>query len=493
GSTANGKGGGGAGAGSGGDDGGADTPPEGALLASLSSHSAAINCVRWSFDGSLLASAGDDGVVLLYECRGGGGAGAGSGGDDGGADTPPEGALLASLSSHSAAINCVRWSFDGSLLASAGDDGVVLLYECLRSVGGGGGGGGATPSAFGAAAGLESWRCRRPLRGHGGDVTDLAWSPDGARLASASIDNTVLVWAVADGRRVAVLSGHAGLVKGVAWDPVGRFIASQGDDRSVIVWRTADWKVERRLAEPFADAVQHVHSLSFFLRLSWSPCGSQLLTPNAFRRPNHVAPLFGRASGFETQLDFVGHRAPVCATRFSPRLYVPTGTPPPALAAPLAGGEGADAPPAGPAVNGGGVHAVGRGGGGESGWVDSASYTCLALGSKDKGATVWKASAATPFISLAKMFGSDLVDLSWGSDGYTLAACSTDGHVMLLRFEAEELGVVVPRAQEARILSTIARSFGGTAVVAQLPESITTLVMEDALWGRNRGKENPGG
>ncbi|GAB0496309.1 hypothetical protein MMPV_007621 [Pyropia vietnamensis] len=469
-----------------------------------------------------LATAGQDACVMIWNVevlkqstpvmpaevaggRGGGGGGGGgatattangkeAGGAAGGGDegtVPPKGALLASLSFHSAAINCVRWSPDGALLASAGDDGVVLLYECLRSAvgdgGGSGGGGGAggtqggALTGFGAATALESWRCRRPLRGHTGDVTDLAWSPDCARLASSSIDNTVLVWAAADGRRVATLAGHAGLVKGVAWDPVGRFIASQGDDRSVIVWRTADWKVEKRLEEPFADAVHHVHSLSFFLRLSWSPCGSQLLTPNAFRRPNHVAPMFSRASGFTSQMDFVGHRGPVVATRFSPRLYVPLGEPTPALAAPPGGGGGG----AGEAgvtktANGGGTGAV-AGAEGESGWKDSASYTCLALGSKDRGATVWKASAATPFLSLAQMFDSDLVDLSWGGDGYTVAASSTDGRVVLMQFEPRELGVVVPRAQEARILGTIARSFGGTASVAQLPESTTTLAMEDAL------------
>ncbi|KAK1861035.1 hypothetical protein I4F81_003619 [Pyropia yezoensis] len=328
---------------------------------------------------------------------------------------------------------------------------------------------------------LESWRCRRPLRGHTGDVTDLAWSPNCARLASSSIDNLVLVWAAADGRRVATLAGHAGLVKGVAWDPVGRFIASQGDDRSVIIWRTADWKAEKRLEKPFADAVHHVHSLSFFLRLSWSPCGSQLLTPNAFQRPNHVAPMFSRSSGFTSQMDFVGHRGPVVATRFSPRLYVPLGKPPPALAAPPGGGGGAAGGMGAAASANGGVAGVVAGAEGESGWKDGASYTCLALGSKDRGATLWKASAATPFLSLAQMFDSDLVDLSWGADGYTMAASSTDGRVVLMQFEPRELGVVVPRAQEARILGTIARSFGGTASVAQLPESTTTLAMEDAL------------
>jgi protein HIRA/HIR1 len=44
------------------------------------------------------------------------------------------------------------------------------------------------------------------LRGHANNVTDLAWSPDDALLASASLDNYVFVWD-AHGSRVATLTG----------------------------------------------------------------------------------------------------------------------------------------------------------------------------------------------------------------------------------------------------------------------------------------------
>ena len=35
--------------------------------------------------------------------------------------------------------------------------------------------------------------------GHGGDVTDVAWSPDGTRIVTASIDNTAIIWNVRTG------------------------------------------------------------------------------------------------------------------------------------------------------------------------------------------------------------------------------------------------------------------------------------------------------
>lgn len=41
---------------------------------------------------------------------------------------------------------------------------------------------------------VETWRCAATLRGHNGDVLDMAWSPHDAWLATCSVDNTVIVW-----------------------------------------------------------------------------------------------------------------------------------------------------------------------------------------------------------------------------------------------------------------------------------------------------------
>lgn len=41
---------------------------------------------------------------------------------------------------------------------------------------------------------VETWRCTSTLRGHSGDVLDMAWSPQDVWLATASVDNTVIIW-----------------------------------------------------------------------------------------------------------------------------------------------------------------------------------------------------------------------------------------------------------------------------------------------------------
>jgi len=78
--------------------------------------------------------------------------------------------------------------------------------------------------------------CERVLEGHTKVVYGVAFSPDGARLATASLDTTGRVWDVATGRAEAVLRGHTKEVRCVSWRPDGQVIATGGFDRTVRLW-----------------------------------------------------------------------------------------------------------------------------------------------------------------------------------------------------------------------------------------------------------------
>ena len=94
----------------------------------------------------------------------------------------------------------------------------------------------------------ETWKPFKILRGHNQDVTDLAWSRDGKRLVSGSVDNNVFVWDVARGSKLQkVLKEHNSYVQGVAYDPLNRYIASLSADRSMLVFNVNTGKTVHRV------------------------------------------------------------------------------------------------------------------------------------------------------------------------------------------------------------------------------------------------------
>ena len=143
--------------------------------------------------------------------------------------------------------------------------------------------------------------CLLILKGHTYGVTSVAFSPDGATLASGSGDNTVRLWDVATGAELRVLEGHTSCVTSVAFLPDGATLASGSRDNTVRLWEVATG-AELRVLEGHMDWVRSV---------AFSPDGATLASGSGTVR------LWDVATGAELRV-LEGRTSYVTSVAFSP-------------------------------------------------------------------------------------------------------------------------------------------------------------------------------
>lgn len=136
---------------------------------------------------------------------------------------------LATLSRHTQAVNVVRFDPKGQVLASAGDDGTILLWTLSDTI----------TREFGSddsELDKETWKLRHACRVSSSEVYDLAWSPDSQYIIAGSMDNVARIYNASNGQCIRQLAEHQHYVQGVSWDPLNEYIATQSSDRSVHIY-----------------------------------------------------------------------------------------------------------------------------------------------------------------------------------------------------------------------------------------------------------------
>ncbi len=229
-----------------------DPPPDmphPALIRTLGGHRGAMSACALAADGKLLATADADRLIRLWDAA--------------------NGVERLQIKDHSA--HALALSRDGTVLAAATHDRRLVLWdtatghELMR-------GAGHLDALTGVALNLEHrraltssidgtarlWDIDRGVvlmtlehawterdsgaleptgdSGHRSPVLGCAISADASRLATASSDQTVILWDAVSGRALRVLQGHDAAVNACAFNPSGRRLASAGADHTVLLW-----------------------------------------------------------------------------------------------------------------------------------------------------------------------------------------------------------------------------------------------------------------
>lgn len=155
---------------------------------------------------SLIAAGGNDPVIWVWKLL--------------------TGDLFTKLIGHTDKVRALAVSPTKKLLASAGLDSKVLLWQLDK------------PAPISPL----------PLEGHTAGVGTLAFSPDGKLLASAGLDKTVRVWEVDHRRLLYTLPGHEKWIRSVQFSRDGMFLISAGEDSVVKIWEVKTGRLLHSLA-----------------------------------------------------------------------------------------------------------------------------------------------------------------------------------------------------------------------------------------------------
>jgi WD40 repeat protein len=170
-----------------------------------------LRAVAFSRDGELLAAGGRDGQLRLWNLATANATTSSANQTSGASSRIVPGSPAPRSAAHALRLRAIAFSPDGTLLATAGEDRVLRIWELAS---------GAEHAKFTVA---------------GSKIMALAWC--GAEcVAVGGSDNLIHLFDASAQAELAVLSGHTGTIAALDADPAGRMLVSGSFDTTARIW-----------------------------------------------------------------------------------------------------------------------------------------------------------------------------------------------------------------------------------------------------------------
>jgi WD40 repeat protein len=230
---------------------------QGNLLQTFEGHNDKIYSLDFNPDGQVIASGSADKTIKLWLVK--------------------NGKEFRTFKGHTSTIYQISLSPDGQTIASGSTDKTIKLWN------------------------VSDGQERETFTEHGADIKDLDFSPDGNTLVSGSFDGTVKFWSL-NRNDFSPLRGHRGDVYSTSISPDGKVIASAGQDGKIKLWSP-----EGELLKTLKGHEKSILSLSF------SPDGQILASGSS----DKTIKLWSVKEGRELKI-LSGHEGKVSSLSFSP-------------------------------------------------------------------------------------------------------------------------------------------------------------------------------
>ena len=203
----------------------------GKCLSTLAGHWGLINSLAYSPDGHLIVSGSYDKTIKVWDVQ--------------------TGQCLLTLDGQWNWVTSLAYSPDGSRIISSANDSRVKVWDthtwqCIfisyikgnRNLT-------YNPNGYQVISSgdkvinvwdAQTWRHQLTLEGHLDQISSLAYSPDGQRIASGSKDKTAKIWDAHTGQCLLTLDLHTKEVTSLAYSPDGSHIVTGSEDGIAKIW-----------------------------------------------------------------------------------------------------------------------------------------------------------------------------------------------------------------------------------------------------------------